>query len=318
MLSIQGSRVLVTGGSGLIGSHTVDALLKEGVERVTVLDSYINKDNLSEVLGRPDVSIVAGNLNDQDAVNHALQGTDYVIHLAGLLLLPSMRDPHKAIKVNIDGTFDLLELALDKGVKKVVYASSVSVYGTPKTNDPVDEDYPFYNRTIYGAGKIACEQLCRVLNDTRGLDYIALRYSSVYGPRQHLDGLYPRLIMQTLAAINENRVPRIEGSGNEVQDLIYVEDVARANVLALKCDISDRAYNIVSGIPVTIKDVLTTVLQLRESSLPIEFIPKQSGKELVAKRRFSGARAEKDIGFLPQTGLHEGLRRMIAWASSWK
>ena len=315
MRIIEESRVLVTGGSGLIGSHTVEHLLGRGVGEVIVYDRYINAENLREAKDRPDVSIVQGDLNDVPALRRAMEGVDYVIHLGGLLLLPSMRDPRQALMVNINGTYDLLELALDLEIKKVVYASSISVYGTPDTDEPISEDYTFLNRTLYGAGKIAGEQFCRVLAEMRGLNYLALRYSSVYGPRQHLDGLYPRLIMQTLTDVKSRRTPRVEGTGNEVQDFVYVSDVARANVLALEHDVSDEAYNIVSGVPVTVRELVETVLKLEGSPIPAEFVP-TGGKELVAHRRFSGEKARLALGFVPEVALEEGLSRLIAWAKA--
>ncbi len=313
MSTLEGSRVLVTGGSGLIGSHTVEQLLTSGVGKVIVYDRYINAENLKYVKDRSDVSIIQGELNDLSGLRKAMTGADFVVHLAGLLLLPSMRNPRESLMVNINGMYDLLDMALDLGVKKVAYSSSVSVYGANDTGKPATETQPFLNRTFYGASKIAGEQFCRVLNELRGLNYVALRYSSVYGPRQHLDGLYPRLIMQTLEDIKSNRVPRVDGTGNELQDFVYVGDVARANVLALEVDVSDTAYNIVSGVPVTVRELIETVLRLEGCQTRAEFAP-SSGKEVVAYRRFSGEKAHKELGFLPEVGLEEGLKRLIAWA----
>lgn len=299
----------------MIGSHTVESLLARGVRKVVVYDRYLNAENLKEVTGRPDVSIVEGDLTDLPSLRKVMQEVDFVIHLGGLLLLPSMRNPREALMVNINGTYDVLELALDLGIKKVVYASSVSVYGTPDTDQPISENQPFLNRTLYGAGKIAGEQFCRVLTDMRGLNYVAMRYSSVYGPRQHLDGLYPRLVMGVLADIKAGRTPRVEATGNEVQDFIYVGDVARANVLALESEAADTAYNIVSGVPVTVKELVETVLRIEGYPIAAEFAPRP-GKELVARRRFNGDKARRELGFTPEVGLEEGLRRMIAWAAS--
>jgi UDP-glucose 4-epimerase len=315
MSGISGSAVLVTGGSGLIGSHTVEHLLTRGVREVVLYDRYLNPENLREVRERADVSIVEADLTDLAALRKAMERVDFVVHLGGLLLLPAMRNPREALLVNINGTYDLLELALDIGVKKVVYASSVSVYGTPDTDQPISENGPFLNRTIYGAGKIAGEQFCRVLTEMRGLNYVALRYSSVYGPRQHQDGLYPRLILGALADLKAGRTPRIEGTGNEVQDFVYVEDVARANALALENPVSDTAYNIVSGVPVTVKELIETVLRIEGYPPHVEFVPRP-GKELVSYRRFNGEKARRELDFAPEVGLEEGLSHLIAWAKA--
>lgn len=315
MSAISGSAVLVTGGAGLIGSHTVEHLLTKGVRGVVLYDRYLNPENLKEIMDRPDVSIVEGDIADLTSLRKAMERVDFVIHLGGLLLLPAMRNPREALLVNINGTYDLLELALDLGIKKVVYASSVSIYGTPDTDQPISENQPFLNRTLYGAGKIAGEQFCRVLTEMRGLNYVALRYSSVYGPRQHQDGLYPRLILGALADMKAGRTPRVEGTGNEVQDFVYVGDVARANALALETPVSDAAYNIVSGVPVTVRELIETVLKVEGYPIHAEFAPRP-GKELVSYRRFNGEKARRELGFTPEVGLEEGLSRLIAWAKA--
>jgi UDP-glucose 4-epimerase len=212
-------------------------------------------------------------------------------------------------------TYALMELALDLGIKKIAYASSVSMYGTPETDHPVTEEAPLLNRTVYGACKIAVEQLCRALKEMRGLNYVALRYCSVYGPRQHTDGLYPRLILKTLADIHKHQISQIEGTGDEVQDFIYVGDVANANVLALEVDVSDEAYNIVSGKPTTVRELLAMVCKLEGSKFNVEFVPRP-GKEIVAYRRFNGEKARRELGFVPKIDLEEGLRRMLSWAKT--
>ncbi|MCX5819801.1 MAG: NAD-dependent epimerase/dehydratase family protein [Deltaproteobacteria bacterium] len=315
MSAIAGSRVFITGGSGLVGSHTVEKLLSRNVSEIIVYDKFINEENLVAVKDRKEVKIVQGDLNDISCLQKNMAGSDFLIHLAGLLLLPSMRNQREALMINIVDTYALMDLALDLGVKKIVYASSVSVYGTPDTDQPVTEKAPFLNRTIYGACKIAVEQLCRALRDMRGLNYVALRYCSVYGPRQHADGLYPRLILKTLSDINKHRIPRIEGTGDEVQDFIYVEDVANANVLALEVNVSDEAYNIVSGTPTTVRELLKMVCELEGRQFNVEFVP-CPGKEIVAYRRFNGEKAHRELGFVPKINLEEGLKRLLSWAKT--
>jgi len=174
------------------------------------------------------------------------------------------------------------------------------------------EDYPLNNRTMYGAGKIVGEQFCRVFHDMAGLSYLALRYSSVYGPRQHYEGLYPRLIMESLDRIEKGLPPRIEGKGEEIQDFVYAEDVAKANLLALKSDIDDEAFNIVSGRPTTVKELTQTLLDLTNPKLKIEFLPR-TGKVSVPFRWFSGLKAKELLRFKPETDLKTGLKKLIEW-----
>ena len=312
MRDISGSTVLVTGGSGLVGSHTVDALIKEDVKRIIVFDKVINERNLSEARKSKKVKIVQGDIFDPEEVKRASRGADYVFHFAGMLLIPSSKDPRGALRDNIIGMFNLLEILTKQKIKRFVYSSSISIYGSSKKRVLMREDYPLNNRTMYGAGKIVGEQFCRVFHDMTGLNYVALRYSSVYGPRQHYEGLYPRLIMESLDRIEKGLSPRLEGRGEEVQDFVYAGDVAEANLLALKSDIDDEAFNIVSGRPTTVRELIQTLLDLTKPELKIEFLPR-TGRVSVPFRWFSGEKARKLLKFRPRTDLSAGLERLIQW-----
>jgi UDP-glucose 4-epimerase len=315
MPDISGSTVLVTGGSGLIGSHTVDVLMKEDVRRVIVFDKVINERNLSEARRSKKVKIVQGDIFNPEEVKKASKGVDYAIHLAGMLLLPSSKDPRGALRDNIIGMFNLLETLTKQKIKRFIYSSSISIYGSSKKKVLMKEEYPLNNRTMYGAGKIVGEQFCRVFHDMTGLNYLALRYSSVYGPRQHYEGLYPRLIMESLDRIEKGLSPRLEGKGEEIQDFVYVGDVAKANLLALKSDINDEAFNIVSGRPATVKELIQTLIDLTNPKLKIEFLPR-TGKVSVPFRWFSVEKAKKLLKFRPDTDLKTGLKKLIAWRES--
>ncbi len=315
MPDIAGSTVLVTGGSGLIGSHTVDRLVKEDVKKIIVFDKAINERNLSEAVKSKKVKIVQGDIFNPEEVKKASKGVDYVFHFAGMLLLPSAKNPRGALRDNIIGMFNLLETLTKQKMKRFVYSSSISIYGSSQKKVLMKEDYPLNNRTMYGAGKIVGEQFCRVFHDMTGLNYVALRYSSVYGPRQHYEGLYPRLIMESLDRIEKGLPPRLEGKGEEIQDFVYVEDVANANVLALKSDIDDEAFNIVSGRPATVKELIQTLIRLTDPKSKIEFLPR-TRKVSVPFRWFSGEKARKLLKFEPETDLRAGLGKLIEWRKS--
>lgn len=312
MPDISGSRILVTGGSGLIGSHTVDQLLNENIEEVVVFDKVINEKNLENARKSKKVKIVQGDIFNPDEVKKASRGVDYVFHFAGMLLLPSAKDPRGALRENIIGMFNLLETLAKQKIKRFIYSSSISIYGSSKKRVLMKENYPLNNRTMYGAGKIVGEQFCRVFHDMTGLNYLALRYSSVYGPRQHYEGLYPRLIMESLDRIEKGLPPRIDGSGEEIQDFIYAGDVAKANLLALKSDVDDEAFNIVSGKPTTVRELIQTLIDLTNPKLKIEFLPRTS-KVSVPFRWFSVEKAKKLLKFKPDTDLKTGLKKLIAW-----
>jgi UDP-glucose 4-epimerase len=312
MTDIRGSKILVTGGSGMIGSHTVDKLIKRDVEKVIVFDKYINHENLTKYLDSNKVEIIQGDIFDIDRVKSSLEGIDYVFHFAGMLLLSAAKNPRGCLRDNINGMYNLLEVITQRKIKKLVYSSSVSIYGSSKDNIPMTEDHPLRNRTMYGASKIMGEQFCRVFHDMAGLDYVALRYSSVYGPRQHYEGLYPRLIMESLDRIERGLSPQIQGKGDEVQDFVYVGDVAEANIKALTSHVTDEAINIAYGKPTTVKELIETLLLLTNPDLTIEFQPSEE-KAFVPYRRFSIEKARGLLGFEPVTGLEKGLEALIRW-----
>ncbi len=201
MYDLRNSVVLVTGGSGNIGSHVVDQVIAEGCKKVVVFDNFSGgqhvdlRENLSSALSqtKTKVEVISADVRSREDLDEAMKGVDYVFHEASVLLLESMSKPQKAIDVNIQGTFNVFQAAIKAGVKKVVWASSGSVFGEP-LRLPVDEDHPFNNKTFYGATKAACEMMATSLNFTNGLKHVGLRYYNVYGPRQGIRGAYAQII----------------------------------------------------------------------------------------------------------------------------
>lgn len=312
MPDISGSSILVTGGSGLIGSHTVDYLLEEDVARIIVLDKFVNEKNLNKVRDSKKVKVIQGDISNPQDIEDAVKGVDFAFHFAGMLLLSSAKNPRECLINNIQGMFNLLETLVKHKIKRLIYSSSISIYGSSREKVLMNEDYPLRNKTMYGASKIVGEQFCRVFGDMAGLNYMALRYSSVYGPRQHYEGVYPRLMLHTLDRIEKGLPPQIEGKGDEVQDFIYVEDVAEANIRALKSDISDEAVNIVKEEPTTVNELVQTLIDLTDPGLRIEYLPAPE-KVFVPYRWFSGEKARRLLGFRPKTDLKTGLKRLIEW-----
>jgi UDP-glucose 4-epimerase len=286
--------------------------VEENVSKIIVFDRFINEKNLIKARKSKKVKIIQGDISDPEDVEKALEEVDFVFHFAGTLLLSSAKSPRECLRNNINGMFNLMEAFVEHDVKKLVYSSSISIYGSSKKKILMKEDYPMHNRTMYGASKIVGEQFCRVFNDMTGLNYLALRYSSVYGPRQHYEGVYPRLIMHSLDRIEKGLPPQIQGRGDEVQDFIYVEDVAEANILALKSDVNDEAINIVQEKPTTVKELIQTLIAITDPSLEIEHLPAPE-KVFVPYRWFSGDKARELLGFNPKTDLKTGLGKLIQW-----
>lgn len=312
-MQLEGARFMVVGGAGLIGSHVVDELLKHGVKEVVVYDDFSrgSRDNLALAFRDPRVRISAngGNILHRDLLQKAMEGIDGVFHLAAVWLLQCHEFPETAFEVNVRGTFNVAMAAIASKVKRVVYSSSASVYGNA-LNTPMDEDHPYNNQTFYGATKIAGEHMLKSLGHRYGLSWSGLRYMNVYGPRQDYKGAYTAVMHKILDAIEADKPPIVYGDGSQMYDFIHVEDVARANVLAMKAD-AQGFYNVGRGIGTTIKELAELLLKLTGGKAPIQYLP--SGPTFVTHRIGCTKRAERDLGFQWTVDLEDGMRSLIEW-----
>ncbi|GFO80940.1 MAG: NAD dependent epimerase/dehydratase [Methyloceanibacter sp.] len=276
-MDIAGKKVVVIGGAGFIGSHTVDSLINTDVKEIIVYDNFARGTvaNLQEALRDPRVSVydVGGDILHSDILASALDGADGVFHLAALWLLQCHEYPRAAFDVNIAGTFNVVETCVQKGIKRLVYSSSASVYGDA-LEEPMDEDHPFNNRNFYGATKIAGEAMVRAFHHRFGLDYVGLRYMNVYGPRQDYKGAYIAVIMKMLDAIDRGEGPTIFGDGSEAFDFVAVEDCAKANICAMRADTTDRFYNVGTGKRTSLKELSERICKITRCAHPIQYEPR--------------------------------------------
>lgn len=318
---LSGSKVLVIGGAGFIGSFVVGELLKSPVAEVVIYDNFTRgkMTNLTPHLSDPRCSIYpnGGDIRDIDLLNDAMKGMDYVIHLAAMWLLHCKDYPRTAFHVNMEGTFNVLEACVNNNIKKLVYSSSASVYGDA-VEVPMTESHPFNNRNFYGATKIAGEAMCRAFFDRYGLDYVGLRYMNVYGPHQDQTAVYTGVIPIMLNKIDANEAPVINGDGSQAYDFIYVEDVARCNVAALTSETTDQCYNVGTGIQTSIRELCDLILELKKSDLKVEYRPysEDDARRLVQNRIGCPIRAQKEIDFTYKYSLSEGLLRLIDWRNA--
>lgn len=319
-MNLSGKKCVVIGGAGLIGSHTVDRLLKEDVSEIIVYDNFVRgrKENLSEALKDSRVKIyeVGGDIMQTDILQSALKGADGVFHFAALWLLQCHEYPRSAFDVNIKGTYNVMEACVAQGVERLVYSSSASVYGDA-VEEPMDEEHPFNNKNFYGATKIAGEAMLRAFHHRYDLSYVGLRYMNVYGPRQDYNGAYIAVIMKMLDAIDKGESPTILGDGSEAFDFVAVEDCALANVCAMKSDANDSFYNVGTGIRTSLKELAEYLLELTGCDQSINYAPR-SQATFVKNRIGCPKKAEEQIGFKAQVDLKEGLRRLIQWRANHK
>jgi len=317
-MDLNGKKIVVVGGAGLIGSHTIDRLLKEDVKEVLVYDNFLRgtRENLNNALKDPRVKIydVGGDVMQTDILQSAFEGADGVFHLAALWLLQCHEYPRSAFDVNVRGTFNVMEACIAKGVKRLVYSSSASVYGDA-VREPMDEDHPFNNQNFYGATKICGEAMLRAFYTRYQLNFVGLRYMNVYGPRQDYHGAYIAVIMKMLDAIDKGQSPTIMGDGSEAFDFVAVEDCGLANVCAMKSDAKDAFYNVGTGKRTSLKTLAELLIELTGCDKPINYAPR-SQATLVRNRVGCPKKASAEIGFTATLDLREGLKRLIDWRAA--
>lgn len=311
---IKGSRCLVTGGGGTIGSTVVDQLVAAGAGEVTVLDNFVRgrRENLVSALEAGRVRLIEGDIRDRSLVGELMAGTDLVLHLAAIRITQCATEPRLALEVLVDGTYEVVEAAADAGVRKVIASSSASVYGLA-TQFPTPEDqHPYDNDTLYGAAKTFNEGLLRSFKAMRGLDYVALRYFNVYGPRMDIHGLYTEVLIRWMERIEAGQSPLIFGDGAQTMDFVFTEDIARANLLAAESDATDEIFNIGTGTETSLRELADALLRVMGSDLPVEFSPARAVNG-VTRRLADISLADKRLGWKPTVNLDEGLRRLVEW-----
>lgn len=322
-MELKGSKVLVIGGAGFIGGFVVRELLKHDVKEVIIYDNFARGKytNIEDCLQDERCSVYpfGGDVRETDILDKAIEGMDYVFHLAAMWLLHCKDFPRTAFDVNIAGTFNVLEACVKHNVKKLIYSSSASVYGDA-VEVPMTENHPFNNQNFYGATKISGEAMCTAFNDRYGLKVIGLRYMNVYGPGQDQHAVYSGVVPIMLNKIDANEQPVINGDGSQAYDFIYVEDVARCNVQALISDVEYGFYNVGTEVQTTIKELCNTILRLKDSSLEVQYKPYSAddARALVKNRIGSRKKAEEELGFKYKYSLEGGLLKLIEWRDATK
>lgn len=316
-MDLAGRKLVVIGGAGLIGSHTVDLLVREDVREIVVFDNFARgvPANIADALRDPRVRVfeAGGDICQTDILERALDGADGVFHFAALWLLQCHDYPRAAFDVNIRGTFNVMEACVRQGVKRLVYSSSASVYGDAVT-EPMTEDHPFNNQNFYGATKIAGEAMLRAFHSRYKLPFVGLRYMNVYGPRQDYRGAYIAVIMKMLDAIDRGEPLTLYGDGSQAYDFVYVGDCAEANICAMKAETADRFYNVGTGRRTSIREMADMLIAMTGTGVGIRYEP--AGLTFVKNRIGCPKRAQEEIGFVARTPLEDGLQRLIDWRAA--
>lgn len=315
-VNLHGARALVTGGAGTIGSTIVDQLVQRGAAEVVVLDNFVRgrRANLAWAEQHGNVRVVDGDIRDRSLVDDCVAGTDVVFHQAAIRITQCAEEPELAMGVLVDGTFAVIDAARRAGVAKVVAASSASVYGQATQFPTTESHHPYANDTLYGAAKVFNEGLLRSFHAMYGLDYVALRYFNVYGPRMDVHGVYTEVLVRWMERIAAGEPPLIMGDGMQTMDFAFTEDIARANILAAESSVTDEVFNVASGTETSLKDLAAALLRVMGSDLaPVHGAARAVNG--VVRRLADTEKARELLGFVAEVELDEGLRRLVAW---WK
>jgi UDP-glucose 4-epimerase len=312
--SLRGERVLITGGAGTIGSHIADLVVAQEPREVVILDDFVRgrRENLAWALDNGNVEIVEGDIRDAALVRELTRGIDVVFHQAAIRITQCAEEPRLALEVLVDGTYNVVEAAAQEGVRKLVAASSASIYGLAEEFPTKENHHPYANDTFYGAAKVFNEGLLRSFKAMSDLDYVALRYFNAYGPRMDVHGLYTEVLVRWMERIEAGEPPLIFGDGLQTMDFIYVGDIARANVLAANSDLTDEVFNVASGVETSLLELAEALLQVMDSDLAVVHGPARAVNG-VTRRLADTNDARQRLGFEAEVGLLEGLTRLVTW-----
>lgn len=313
-VNIGGARCLVTGGAGLVGSHIVDELLARGASHVRVVDNLTRGRVVNLARHRHDdrLELVVADLRDRDLVHDAMGGIDLCFHQAAIRITQCAEDPRLAVEVLVDATYNVIEAARDRNVSKVVAASSASVYGLAEEFPTSEAHHPWANRTLYGAAKVFNEGMLRAFHDQHGLDYVALRYFNVYGPRMDIHGVYTEVLVRWMERIESGLPPMVFGDGSQTLDLVYITDIAAANIAAATAPVTDRVFNVASGTETSLAQLARTLAEVMGADACVEHAAER--KVNPVPRRLADVRAAHDeLGFTARVDLEDGLTRLVEW-----
>jgi len=311
---MRGERALITGGGGAVGSNIADQLVQAGAQEVIVLDNFVRgrRENLSWALANGPVKLVEGDIRDRELVSELTRGIDVVFHQAALRITQCAAEPRLALEVMVDGTYNVIEAALQEGVRRVVAASSASVYGLAEEFPTDESHHPYANDTLYGAAKTFNEGLLRSFHSMQELDYVALRYFNVYGPRMDIHGVYTEVLVRWMERIEAGQAPLILGDGSQTMDFIYIGDVARANVLAADAPVSDEVFNVACGVETSLLELAGRLIEVMGAEVSVEHGPERSVNK-VPRRLADTKNARERLGFEAEIDLDEGLRLLVEW-----
>ncbi|PCJ81809.1 MAG: NAD-dependent epimerase [Flavobacteriales bacterium] len=311
---LKDSTVLVTGGAGFVGSYIVEKLLPFEPAKIFIIDNMIRGShrNMEHFINHSLVEFYEDDIRNGQLMDDLMSQSDYCFHLAALRINRCAENQPEAFDVMVKATFDLIELARKHQIKKLIYSSTASVYGLSQHFPTPETDNSYDNKTFYGAAKVFGESILRSYHDMHGLNYVALRYFNIYGPRMDTEGKYTEVMIKWLDCIRDDRAPLIFGDGSTSMDFVYVEDVADANIAALLNDVTDEVFNIGCQVETSLKELLELLLKINDSDLQPEHRPENTVNP-VSRRLADISKAKEMLNFEPKVSLEEGLKQLSKW-----
>jgi len=317
MIDLNDKRIVITGGAGFVGSFIVEQLLEEKPREILVLDNLMrgSRENLKPALSGGKVKLIEGDIRDHALLDKSFRNMDYCFHLAALRITQCAAEPREALEIMYDGTFNVLECCVRHKIKRLILASTASVYGQADSFPTNEDHHPYNNYTLYGAAKMANELMCRSFQQMHGLNFNALRYFNIYGPRMDTFGKYTEVLIRWYRLIKRNEPPLIFGDGKQTMDFIYVGEIARASILALKADVGNQVFNIANGVETSLEQLCLALLETMGSVLKPKYVPlpDERKKVEVMRRLADVTKAKQMIGFEAKVDLKEGLKRLVQW-----
>jgi UDP-glucose 4-epimerase len=321
-MKIKDGKFLITGGASMIGAHITEHLIKAGAREIVLFDNYslASPEGINDILQHPQVKLVRGDILRTNELYDNLDAVDGVFAVAGFLTLPLSLNPSLGVAVNVQGMLNTFEGCRYRNVGKVVFSSSIAVYGEP-TADIIDEATPWTwsklqpGAALYASSKIMGENFGKLYHDKYGVKSISLRYSSVYGERQHLRAVNSVYIVETYDRLKRGECPVIPDDGREVHDYIHVADVARANVMAMESDVSRESFNVATGTATTLNRLVEIVQKITGTNLQPEYKtpPGKIRAAVSTKLDFSVEKIQRMLGWKAEIPFEDGIRRLVAW-----
>jgi UDP-glucose 4-epimerase len=311
---MKNNTIFLTGGAGFVGSYIIEKLIPLAPKKIIILDNLLRGSyrNMEQFINNPIVEFIEGDVTDTELLESIISRSDYVYHLAAHRINRCAASPEEAFQVMCKATFDVVNLSHKHGVKKIIYSSSASVYGLAQNFPTPETDNPYDNQTLYGAAKSFGEGLLKSYHFMHGLDYVALRYFNIYGPRMDTEGRYTEVMIKWLDCIKTGVPPKIFGDGSTSMDFVHVEDVAEANIKALTSDVTNESFNVGCQRETSLKELLVLILEANESELTPEFHPDNTINP-VSKRIADISKAKKMLDFEPKIDLEVGLKELSKW-----